>query len=230
MEENNKLQKKDGNIVIDNKGLVLKTYDDLWKFASAIFKSKDLCPKHLTSAESVLVAIQMGFELGLKPMQSIQNIAVINGIPSIFGDAAKALVLSSGTCELFEEYYEGKPYEDDYTAVCITKRKGARKEHIEKFSVKQAKLAKLWGKTGTWTTYPDRMLKFRARGFNLRDNFTDILKGFKTVEEVNDYEILNNNSTNTLSESSDKKTNSDKRKNTFKDLPPDEDTDFEEVK
>lgn len=198
MEEKNKLQKVEGNITIDDKGLVLRTYDDLWKFSSAIFKSKDLCPKHLTSAESVLVAIQMGFELGLKPMQSIQNIAVINGIPSIFGDAAKALVLSSGTCELFEEYYEGEPYQDNYTAVCITKRKGARKEHVEKFSVKQAKLARLWQKAGTWQTYPDRMLKFRARGFNLRDNFTDILKGFKTVEEVTDYVIV------------DSKTNSNK--------------------
>jgi hypothetical protein len=195
-QDKNKLQKVEGNINIDDKGLVLRTYDDLWKFSSAIFKSKDLCPKHLTSAESVLVAIQMGFELGLKPLQSIQNIAVINGIPSIFGDAAKALVLSSGTCELFEEYYEGKPYDDDYTAVCITKRKGARKEHVERFSVKQAKLAKLWQKAGTWQTYPDRMLKFRARGFNLRDNFTDILKGFKTVEEVSDYVIVDSKTNN----------------------------------
>jgi hypothetical protein len=30
------------------------------------------------------------------------------------------------------------------------------------------------------------MLKFRARGFNLRDNFGDILKGFRTTEELQD--------------------------------------------
>lgn len=229
MEENNKLDKKDGSIIIDNSGLVLRTYDDLFKFSTAIFKSKDMCPKHLQSPESVMVAIQMGLELGLKPMQSIQNIAVINGIPSIFGDAAKALVLSSGLCIKFEEFYEGVKDTDSYKAVCITHRKGDEKPLRTEFSIKDAKTAKLWGKQGTWTTYYPRMLKFRARGFNLRDNFPDILKGFKTVQEVEDYEIINNNSgSNTIIDKNNK--TDEKRKNTFKDLPPDEEVDFEEVK
>jgi hypothetical protein len=30
------------------------------------------------------------------------------------------------------------------------------------------------------------MLLFRARGFNLRDNFGDVLKGLRTVEELRD--------------------------------------------
>jgi hypothetical protein len=30
------------------------------------------------------------------------------------------------------------------------------------------------------------MLTFRARGFNLRDNFGDVLKGFNTQEELRD--------------------------------------------
>lgn len=188
--ESNKLQKIDNDIIIDSTGLVLRTYDDLWKFASAIFKSKEMCPKHFTSPESVLIAIQMGLELSMKPMQSIQNIAVINGIPSIFGDAAKALVLSSGVCEYIQEYYEGKEGTDDFKAVCKSKRKGQATEYVYEFSIKDAKLAGLWGKEGTWKKYPKRMLLFRARGFNLRDNFTDIMKGFKTVEEVSDYEIL----------------------------------------
>lgn len=198
MKDNNQIQKIDSDIVIDNTGLVLRTYDDLWKFASAIFKSKDMCPKHLTSPESVLVAIQMGFEIGLKPMQSIQNIAVINGIPSIFGDAAKALVLSSGVCEYIHEYYEGEEGTDDFRAVCKSKRKGQGQiEMTETFSIGDAKKAGLWGKEGTWSKYYKRMLRFRARGFNLRDNFTDIMKGFKTTEEVSDYEIIDTKIKNT---------------------------------
>lgn len=199
--KNNELKKVEGfekvedvSIVIDNTGLVLRTYDDLWKFSNAIFKSKDMCPKHLTSPESVLVAIQMGFEIGLKPMQSIQNIAVINGIPSVFGDAAKALVLSSGVCEYIHEYYEGTEGTDDYKAVCKSKRKGKGQiEMTETFSIKDAKVAGLWQKNDTWKKYYKRMLRFRARGFNLRDNFTDIMKGFKTVEEVSDYQIVESN-------------------------------------
>jgi hypothetical protein len=49
-----------------------------------------------------------------------------------------------------------------------------------------AKAAKLWGKAGPWTDYPKRMMKFRARGFLLRDQFGDILKGLRTAEEARD--------------------------------------------
>ena len=56
------------------------------------------------------------------------------------------------------------------------------------FSVQDAKRAGLWGKMSAsgkptpWVLYPDRMLLFRARGFNLRDNFGDVLKG--SIEQV----------------------------------------------
>ena len=49
-----------------------------------------------------------------------------------------------------------------------------------------AKRAGLWGKSGPWTQYPDRMLLFRARGFALRDAFGDYLRGLRTVEEQGD--------------------------------------------
>jgi len=59
-------------------------------------------------------------------------------------------------------------------------------ESLPRTSVGDAKLASLWGKQGPWSQYPKRMLKFRARGFWLRDNFGDILKGMRTVEELRD--------------------------------------------
>jgi hypothetical protein len=55
------------------------------------------------------------------------------------------------------------------------------------FSVSDAKRAGLWGKSGPWANYPERMLKYRARGFCLRDAFPDVLKGLITIEEANDY-------------------------------------------
>jgi hypothetical protein len=54
------------------------------------------------------------------------------------------------------------------------------------FSVADAKRANLWGKKGPWTQYPARMLKWRARGFNLADNFGEVLKGLKTIDELMD--------------------------------------------
>ena len=54
------------------------------------------------------------------------------------------------------------------------------------FSEQDAKVAGLWGKSGPWKQYPKRMLQMRARGFNLRDNFADILGGLITAEEARD--------------------------------------------
>jgi hypothetical protein len=207
------------NIGINEKGIILRTFDDLAKFSEVVFKS-GLSPKHLNSPQSVMIAIQMGLELGLSPMSSIQNIAVINGIPSIFGDAAKALVLSSSVCEYIKEYYEGEEGTDDFRAVCKSKRKG-QEEMTETFSIRDAKLAGLWGKEGTWKKYYKRMLRFRARGFNLRDNFTEILKGFKTVEEVQDYEIIN--TSNNVTKNTTNINRSTKVKSNLNDLPPSDD-------
>ena len=136
--------------------------------------------------QDCLVAMQWGFEVGLQPMQALQNIAVINGKPSIWGDAALALVRSHPDCKGVEEKLEGEG--DDMRAVCTVMR--AHGEMIEKtiryFSVANAKTARLWGKQGPWTQYPERMLAQRARGFALRDAFPDALKGIITREEAED--------------------------------------------
>src|SRR6185369_4935229 len=47
----------------------------------------------------------------------------------------------------------------------------------------------LLGKKGPWETYPDRMLKLRARGFAARDGFADILRGVRSTEEALDMPV-----------------------------------------
>lgn len=173
-------------------GVVLANIEGLWRFATMIYRS-GFAPKNM-NVEAIAISIQMGLEVGLSPMQAMQSTAVINGRPGIFGDAAKALVEASGLLEDFDEWYEvdGQRVErtpakatDDLTAVCMSKRKG-RRAMITTFSVADAKNAQLWGKAGPWTQYWLRMLRWRARGFNLRDNFGDVLKGLRTVEEIQD--------------------------------------------
>lgn len=145
--------------------------------------------------QDCLVAMQWGFEVGLQPMQALQNIAVINGKPSIWGDAALALVRSHPDCKGVEEKLEGEG--DEMRAVCTVMR--AHGEMIEKtiryFSVANAKTARLWGKQGPWTQYPERMLAQRARGFALRDAFPDALKGIITREEAEDIPVKPKNIT-----------------------------------
>jgi len=178
-------------IAAGSRGLQLTSLSTMYRFAQYVVAS-GFAPKQMERPESVLIAIQMGAEIGLLPMQSIQNIAVINGRPSVWGDAAKGLCEASPLCEYINEWYEGEYPNDDFRGVCEAKRKGRDKPVRVEFSIADAKLAGLWGKTGKtgqptpWVTYPKRMLRYRPRGFCLRDTFPDLLKGLYIAEEARD--------------------------------------------
>ena len=173
-------------ISVSNKGLQLSTLDDMWRFAQCVVKS-GFAPKGMEKPESVLIAVEMGYEVGLSPMAALQNTAVVNGRPTIYGDAALALVRGSGLLDFYEEKQVGTKGKDDFGYCVTAKRKGDSSSYSEAFTVADAKVAGLWGKPGPWTQYPARMLKFRARGFLLRDAFGDVLKGMRTYEEARDY-------------------------------------------
>lgn len=167
------------------RGLALQSFDDAFRFSKMV-ASSDFAPKDFKGKpESCLLAIQHGSEVGLSPMQSLQSIAVINGRPTIWGDAALALVQASPVCEYVREYTEGDG--DNLTAVCEAKRKGYPAPTISRFSMADAKRAGLAGKAGPWSQYPGRMLALRARGFALRNAFADALRGLITAEEAQDY-------------------------------------------
>lgn len=162
-------------------------FEGLWRM-STIIASSGLAPKGLEKTESIFVAIQLGLEVGLMPMQALQNVANINGRPSVWGDAVLGLVEASGLLEEFKETKAGTFPQDDYTHVCYAKRKGGR-EATQEFSIADAKLAGLWKKAGPWTSYPKRMLQMRARSWALRDLFPDVLKGIRMAEEVMDDDL-----------------------------------------
>jgi hypothetical protein len=167
-------------------GLRPSNLDDFAKFgrlaANTAFVPKDFRGR----PEDCTLAAMFGAELGLGPMQSLQSIAVVNGRPTVWGDAALALVRASGLCVTVEEGVEGQG--DDRAGFCIVQRKG-EKAQKRVFTVAQAKQAGLWGKAGPWQAYSERMLQLRARGFALRDVFADVLRGMVTAEEAADYQI-----------------------------------------
>ena len=142
----------------------------------------------------IMIAVQYGAEIGLKPLQALSSIAVINGRACVWGDGLLSLVLDSG---LMTNYKEMKFDEIEAAgkAVFWCTRKGHPEPIQREFSIEDAKRAKLWGKVSRngapspWVTYPWRMLQMRARSFALRDGFSDVLKGLSIREEVEDIEI-----------------------------------------
>lgn len=195
--------------------LLPTNYQEALNYAQVIARSS-FCPTSFKGKpEDVLLAVQMGRELNLPPLQALQNVAVINGKPSIYGDAALAVCQNhpawAGHLEM--EYSQIKAIQknvqegtvklnelDEFTQaivmqispdcehgyVCAVKR-GKEPVTVKKFSQKDAQDAKLWGKPGPWQQYATRMLQMRARGFALRDKFSDALRGLITKEEAQDY-------------------------------------------
>lgn len=163
-------------------GIVPQTIEEIFRVASAVHKS-GLAPRDMNTAEKLTVAIMHGLEIGLPPMQAIQRIAVVNGRPTMWGDAVPALLLSKGFRLVEKIVGDG----DDRYATCTVIRPDKTANEAQ-FSVADAKAAGLWGKVGPWKQYPDRMLQMRARGFAARDGAADVLMGLYLREEVEDEE------------------------------------------
>jgi hypothetical protein len=172
-------------VVSQTFSLAPRTLLEAMEFAKMMANS-ELVPKAFRGKPGdVLIAVQMGAEVGLAPMAAIQNIAVINGKPGIYGDAGKAILQAAG-CQIEEDDIE--VIKKTGRARCKVTRKG--RVPVERtFSVENAKTAKLWGKEGPWTNYPERQLAWRAFWFAARDAASDLLKGLGGVEEVQDVEV-----------------------------------------
>lgn len=161
----------------------LTTMDDIYRLAQT-FAASGITPKtYGNNADKVFVGIIAGAEVGFAPMQALQSIAVINGMPSIWGDGALALVQASGLLEDIDESDDGN------TATCTVRRVGRTKAVVQSFSMDDARAAGLLTKDGPWKTYPRRMRQMRARSWAIRDAFPDVLKGLHIAEEAQDIPV-----------------------------------------
>lgn len=175
--------------------LTVENLDGMWRLANALAKSTAI-PKSLVvngnqeaTTGNIFVAVQMGAEVGIPPMQAVQTIAVINGMPSLWGDGMKAVARMSGVCAYIREGITKDPQNPaDHTkwvAWCESERTDTGEKRREEFSWADAMRAKLSGKD-TYQAYPQRMLGARARAWCLRDLFPDYLKGLRSAEEAID--------------------------------------------
>lgn len=215
------------------------THEEILTTSNIYFKS-GLAPLHLKNVESVYVAQKWAISIGLDPFLGLRDIFVIDNIPSLRTEAAIAVVKASGFCEYIIQEWEGVQGTDSYTAVCKVKEYGG-KEHISRFSVADAKLAGLWekktpsGKGSSWVTYRWRMLMYRAVGFALRDIFPHVLRGCRLREEIESYSQYEEvkempNGEFKVTKANNYKSGSTKMRDNMSQMPPDDETEYEEVK
>lgn len=162
--------------------LSFNTLDEAIRNAELVSRSQ-LCPASFRDKPAdIVIAWQIGYELGISPMQALANIAVINGRATVWGDLIVAVVQASGLLEyLLPTWDEGTK-----TATVKIKRRGMP-EHVETFSWKDAERAKLAPKD-TYQGYPQRMCGWRAKSWAIRSEFADLLKGCAVREEM-DYVV-----------------------------------------
>lgn len=163
------------------------------KNVGMVIINSGFCPSHFQQSKDavgVIMCIEAGKKLGLTWMQSLSDIYPVKGRIGIMGTLAKALILSSGLCESWEDIIEGTYPNLDYKHIIVSKRKGFPKEFRTEFSLFDAKTAGLMDKA-IYKTYGKRMIMWRAVGFHATDYYNDLLKGMKTVEELNDFDETN---------------------------------------
>jgi hypothetical protein len=159
--------------------LTATTMEQAIKVAEMLAKSTLVPKAYHGQPANVLVAMAYGESFGMQPLQAMQSVAVVNGMPGLYGDGLLAVCRSCPAWEWMQEAVDGE------TAICTAKRRN-EPEVTAAFSVQDAKRAQLWGKAGPWTQYPMRMLAMRARAFALRNLYADVLRGMGSAEELQD--------------------------------------------
>ena len=155
-------------------------YQHYQNVAVTLSKSGVIPNSYRGKPEDIFVAMAMGYQLGFPVEQSLQDIAVINGRPCLWGDGLLSLALNHPECESITE----EPIMRNgavYGFTCEVCRKG-HDAHIQQFTMADAERAGLLKKQGPWQQFPARMLQMRARSFAIRDKFADALRGLRIAE------------------------------------------------
>lgn len=208
-----KTEKVRGRIDLTPDGVTFGNFEGVQRYARMLVQAGCVPAGKNDTIDGLIakatMAIMLGRRLGLGPEQAVTSIYVVNAVPTIYGDAALAICRQHDLWDEsgFKEWYEvdGKIIwaepdpeafkKDNTAALCQTLRKGASEPRVSRFSIGQAKAAGLFGRNAQlYGGYPFRMLRFRARGYNLRDNFGDALKGFGIKELFEDAEGRTENS------------------------------------
>jgi hypothetical protein len=130
--------------------------------------------------ESVVVALQLGAELGFTPMQSLRTIAVLKGRPVPSADGCVAAVTASGHCDYFREVETTDTY-----STWETRRRGDAQPRQFTFTIDDARRAGLTQREH-WRAYPKRMLAARAKKYLAQDTYPDVIGGLLSAEEALD--------------------------------------------
>ena len=176
----NELTVKSNNTDIFNP----ETFQSMLQVADCFSKS-GLVPYTMKGKPAdILLVMQMGREMNLKPIQSFQFIDCIKGKPTVKPMGMLALIRMNFTDALINI--------DDSTAgkviVTMGRHQGDKNAYTSTWTLERAKQSQLTTKDN-WIKQPQTMLKWRAIADAARTVFPDILLGTMTRDEVESSEF-----------------------------------------
>lgn len=157
-----------------------RSFDELFRFAETIAKTS-FAPSN--RPEEVFAMVAAGIELGLTAMQSLKAYHMIQGKPSLSAYGMVAVILASGLCEKWD-VIESTPKR----ATIVTRRRGTGRDVSKTWTDEDARRAQLT--TVMWTKYPAQMLRHRCAADLARQEYSDVILGNYTADELSDGAVM----------------------------------------
>lgn len=199
-----KTENKPALIAINERGMVeAKNNSELLRYCGAIVNS-GIVPDRFNTPQKLFGALMFVRGLGLSDV-SIRQVAVIHGVPSLFGDLPLSLVQAKGELEKFQEFWIDREYNkicfenknftaEPWAAVCFMKRKGQEVGQAfytmdDAVKANQYPPKKRDGSAlpeSPWNRHTKMMLRYKARSICLKSVFADHINGVSIAEYDND--------------------------------------------
>lgn len=138
--------------------------------------------------QNCVVAIDIANRMGISPLMVMQNLYVVKGKPSWSGSFCAAAINGSGRFTPLEFEFVGEEGKPSWGCFATAIRTANGKRCYSDVVTMGMATAEGWlNKPGSkWKTMPRQMMMYRAAAFFARAHCSDILLGYKTLEEIQD--------------------------------------------
>lgn len=172
-------EKSNQLVIIEQEKQIL----DAQKEKLSILRNGGMLPKGCDEREA-FARVAVGIEMGMRPMQALNGIAMINGKPSLHTDSIPSIVAASGLLE--DQGHEFTGEGDKLSCRYWCKKKGLPTVQHWDYSVADAKTAGLLSRD-TWKNHLRKMLFNRARTYCLRNTFPEVLGNMYDSDEASEF-------------------------------------------
>jgi hypothetical protein len=164
-----------------------EAWDYMEKMAQKFIESKAL-PSTITNAAQLMLTFQAGYELGMKPVESLRNLYIVKGRVAMQGNAMLKKMLEAGVRIVWNEV--------SGTKVKATFKRDGQEPFVSELTMTEAQSRKLdmaydyqsksWTKKPAWVSFPDNMLMWKVVSKAGKFYCADIIEGVELYEDVID--------------------------------------------